>query len=93
MLPQIGEHCLVLTGKMGDDIGQMGWVTDVKAVMVETGYRSQKSGKIVYKHKKPSSLLMLEDGLMLEQDRNGMVWIQRSKGEELGKKEEIGRKS
>jgi hypothetical protein len=87
-LPLVGDHCLVLTGKAGDDIGQMGRVTDVKAVMVEIGYRSQKSGKIVYKHKKPSSLVMLEDGLRLEQDVNGMVWIRQFKGEE---QENVGR--
>jgi hypothetical protein len=93
VLPRVGDHCLVVTGKAGDDIGQMGRVTDVKTLMVEIGYRSPRNGKIVYKHKKPSSLVMLEDGLRLEQDKNGMVWIRRSKEEEHGKGEKSDRGS
>jgi hypothetical protein len=71
--PKVGEHCIVLVGKAGQDLGQMGRVTDTKAVMVEIAYRGSNEGQILYKNKRPSSLIMLEDGLEVTQHDNGMI--------------------
>jgi hypothetical protein len=75
--PRAGEYCIIMTGKAGQDLGQMGRVTDVKPVMVEVAYRGPEEGPIVYKNKRPSSLIMLEDGLEVIQTREGIIRIQR----------------
>jgi hypothetical protein len=83
--PRVGEQCIIMVGKAGHDLGQVGRVTDVKAVMVEVAYRGpQENGQIVYKNKRPSSLIMLEDGLEVVQSADGIVRIQRQRQEERG---------
>jgi hypothetical protein len=41
-LPRIGEQCLVMKGKAGDDEGQVGVVTDRKRCMVEIAFQGPK---------------------------------------------------
>ena len=76
--PPIGQMCLVMTGVAGQDEGQMGVVTRRTKVMVDVTM-VHKSGKgTVTKSKHVRSLVFLEPGLVLTQDQNGSVWVQRS---------------
>jgi L-fucose isomerase-like protein len=75
---RIGDHCVILVGKTGQDIGQQGLITEIKPVMVEVEYRDGRSRKMVVKNKRPSSLLMLEEGLEIVRDKKGTLWVRQS---------------
>ena len=79
VLPRVGQQCLVMVGDSGRDIGQVGQVTGVKAVMMEIAYRHGPSGQVRRKHKRPSSVILLEDGLELAQNLDGTVWVRQVK--------------
>jgi hypothetical protein len=74
-LPKVGQRCLVVTGESGQDVGQMGQVTRVMAVMMEIAYRHGQDGQVRVRRKRPSSIIMLEDGLELAQDPDITVWV------------------
>jgi hypothetical protein len=74
VLPALGTHCIVMVGTK-QDVGQMAQVTDHKAQMVGIKYRGSKNRRMDYKVKRPSSLIMLQAGLTMEQDAQGTVWI------------------
>jgi hypothetical protein len=82
-LPRIGEQCLVMKGKAGDDEGQVGVVTDRKRCMVEIAFQGPK-GDIRRKLKRPGTLIFLKKGVTVKQDRNGTMWVQpeRKRSEE-----------
>jgi hypothetical protein len=76
--PPIGQMCLVMVGKIAGDQGQVGMVTRHTPCRVEISVPVSNGAPSVLYMKKPSSLVMLEPGLMLVQDDDGSVWI-RSK--------------
>ena len=55
----------------------MGQVTEVKVKMMEIAFRSSQNGYLQYKQKRPSSVIMLEDGLKLVQEEDGTVWVRK----------------
>lgn len=75
---RIGDHCLILVGKTGRDIGQQGIVTELMPVMMGVEYRDGQNHKMVLKTKRPSSLLMLEEGLEIVRDKKGTLWVRQS---------------
>jgi hypothetical protein len=48
--------------------------------MVAVVWKDEGSGDTREKLKHPESLIQLEDGLVLEQDTDGMLWVVREKG-------------
>jgi hypothetical protein len=78
LVARIGDQCVILVGKTGHDIGQQGQVTEIKPVMVEVEYRDGQSKRVVVKSKRPSSLLMLEEGLEIVRDKKGTLWVRQS---------------
>jgi hypothetical protein len=75
--PPIGQMCLVMTGKVSRDQGQVGLVARHTPCMVEVLVSPENGAQPVSYMKKPSSLIMLEAGLVLVQDDDGIVWIRR----------------
>jgi hypothetical protein len=75
MLPEVGTRCIVMVGNARQDFGQMAEVTDQKVHMVGIKYRGAKNRRLEYKVKRPSSLMMLEAGLTVKQDKHGTVWV------------------
>ena len=74
--PPVGQLCLVMVGKMEQGQGQVGIVTRQTACMVElTMCAGGGEGHTVAHLKRPSSLIFLEQGLVLVQDENGSVWL------------------
>jgi hypothetical protein len=80
VLPLVGQQCVIVNGDRGRDIGQMGVVTEVKAVMMEITFRHGRDGRMQKGLKRPGSVIMLEDGLELVQGQDGTVWVQRMSG-------------
>jgi hypothetical protein len=78
--PQIGQMCIIMKGRAGHDEGQMGVVTNTSRVMVEVSLLHPKGKGIMTKTKQPSSLVLLEPGLVMVQDKNGSVWIRTAPG-------------
>jgi hypothetical protein len=76
--PSIGQMCLIMTGIAGQDAGQMGVVTSRSKVMVDITMAHQSGKGTVTKSKHVRSLILLEPGLVLEQDQAGSVWVRRS---------------
>jgi hypothetical protein len=76
MLPTVGEYCFIINGREGDDKGQLGQVSELKLAMIEVKYVGADNS-FTYKLKKPSSLIMLENGLTLTQNRVGTVTVCR----------------
>jgi hypothetical protein len=74
-LPEVGAHCIIIVGNTRQDVGQLAQVTEQKAQMVQVQYRGAKNRRLESKLKRPSSLIMLEKGLTMKQDRYGTVWI------------------
>jgi hypothetical protein len=66
MMPAVGTHCIIMVGDARRDLGQMARINDRKAKMVEVIYRGAKNRRMEHKMKRPSSLVMLEDGLMMQ---------------------------
>jgi hypothetical protein len=77
VMPAVGTHCIIMVGDARRDLGQMARINDRKSKMVEVIYRGAKNRRMEHKMKRPSSLVMLEDGLTMRQDAQGTVWVVR----------------
>ena len=77
--PPLGQMCLVMVGK-NKDLGQIGLVTSGTPAMVAITSLRTNGTDIVTRLKRPSSLILLEAGLTLEQEANGSIWIRSGKG-------------
>ena len=75
-LPHIGQVCLILHGVEGRDQGQQAVVTAQTKARVWVAYR-ERNGRQGEKLKHPNSLVLLEEGLGISQDKRGFVWIKR----------------
>ena len=75
VLPEVGTRCVVMVGNAQQDFGQMAEIVDQKSQMVGIQYRGAKNRRLEYKMKRPSSLMMLEEGLTVRQDIHGTVWV------------------
>jgi hypothetical protein len=71
-LPSIGHTCLIMKGKSGVDEGQMGVIKAHTVVMVEVVFKD-KNGKETSKLERPSSLMIIEQGIIIHQDMKGTV--------------------
>jgi hypothetical protein len=83
--PRVGQVCLVMKGRAGEDEGQMAVVTGSRKVMVEIAWKGETAGLPIRKLKHPQSLVMLEEGLVLEQMADGVVWIRRTRQGDTGR--------
>jgi hypothetical protein len=64
----------------GDECGRMVMVVRQTKRMVVVQWKDAVSGEpSSEKLKRPESLIQLEDGLVLEYDSRGMLWIQRER--------------
>ena len=79
--PPVGQLCLVMVGSMVDEQGQLGIVTRQASCMVEVAVRPVSGARTVSHMKRPSSLILLEPGLVLVQEKNGSVWIRHNPDE------------
>jgi hypothetical protein len=78
-VPQVGDQCVILIGSTRQDVGQQGQVTELMPVMMGVKYREGHGrNRMVVKSKRPSSVLMLEEGLAIVRDRKGNLWVRRS---------------
>jgi hypothetical protein len=68
--------CSILHGVEGQDLGQQAVVTSQTNARVRVAYR-ERNGRQGEKLKHPNSLVLLEDGLAISQDKQGFVWIKR----------------
>jgi hypothetical protein len=75
--PEVGQMCLSVVGKSGDDHGQIGIITNRAPSMVAVTMLGSSGTDTVTKLKRPSSLILLETGLTVMQDSDGSVWIRR----------------
>jgi hypothetical protein len=75
--PPIGQMCLIMTGVAGQDEGQMGVVTRRSKVMVDITMAHKSRKGTLTKSKHVWSLVLLEPGLVMTQDQDGSVWVQR----------------
>ena len=75
---QVGDQCVLLVGTTRQDVGRQGQVTEMMPVMMGIEYREGHGNKLVVKNKRPSSVLMLEEGLVVVRDRKGTLWVRRS---------------
>jgi hypothetical protein len=69
----------LMTGKVNQDQGQVGVVPSHTPAMVEVTYRRDAGGKLSTVQKRPSSLILLEPGLVAVQETDGSVWIHRER--------------
>ena len=76
--PELGQLCVIMSGKVNDDLGQMGTVTNRTPAMVEIAYLTGDHHEITTRLKRPSSLIFLAPGLVIVQKTDGSVWIQPS---------------
>jgi hypothetical protein len=74
-----------MKGRAGEDEGQMAVVTGSRKVMVEIAWKGETAGLPIRKLKHPQSLVMLEEGLVLEQMADGVVWIRRTRQGDTGR--------
>jgi hypothetical protein len=79
-LPEVGQGCLVLRGEERTDLGQECVITRQTASRVHVSFRTAE-GRQATRVKHPASLILLEDGLHVVQDRRGFVWIKREANE------------
>ena len=75
--PELGQKCLIMKGKAGDDEGQVGIISDRTAAMVHVTYASDQHGGRTSKLKRPSSLIMLDPDVTLVQKKDGTIWIRQ----------------
>jgi hypothetical protein len=71
----------VLTGDARVVVGKMVFVVRQTKCMVTVMWKDEATGATKEKLKHPESLIQLEEGLRLEQDFDGMLWILRGKNE------------
>ena len=76
-LPPVGRYCLVLKGDADKDVGRMALVTRQTKSMVTVVWKEEITGATKEKLKHPESLVQLEEGLAVEQDSFGMLWVVR----------------
>jgi hypothetical protein len=69
----------ILKGDADKDVGRMGIVSRQTRCMVAIVWKDAKSGKTHERLKQPKSLIQLEDGLIAEQDVDGMLWVVRQR--------------
>jgi hypothetical protein len=75
-LPPVGRFCLILKGDAEKDVGGMGIVSRQTRCMVAIVWKGAKSGETHERLLKQSkSLIQLEDGLIVKQDVDGMLWV------------------
>ncbi len=79
-LPPVGRFCLIMKGDADKDVGRMGIVSRQTRCMVAIVWKDAKSGRTKERMKQPESLIQLEDGLIVEQDVHGMLWVVRQRG-------------
>jgi hypothetical protein len=78
--PPVGRCCLVLRGDPEQDLGRMVMVVRQTKCMVVVRWKDEYSGEpSAEKLKHPGSLVQLEDGLVVQRDAHGMLWIQRER--------------
>jgi hypothetical protein len=75
--PSVGQACLVVSGNAHEELGQVGVVRRHTPAMVEMMVRAKSGSQDLLVMKRPSSLILLEAGLVLVQDIDGSVWIRR----------------
>jgi hypothetical protein len=78
-LPPVGRFCLILKGDADKDVGRMGMVTRQTKSMVSIVWKDELTGRVREKLKHPESLIQLEEGLRVEQDADGMLWVVRDR--------------
>jgi hypothetical protein len=83
---QVGQRCLVMTGKAGCDEGQVVIITERKPCLVEIAFLGP-DGKIRRKAKRPGSLIGLRPGVTVVQEADGTIWVQADERERKKKKE------
>jgi hypothetical protein len=76
-LPPVGRYCLIIKGDADKDFGKMCVVSRQTKCMVSVVWRDNDTGATREKMKHPESLIQLEDGLRVEQDADGMLWVVR----------------
>jgi hypothetical protein len=76
-LPPVGRFCLILKGDVDNDVGRMALVTCQTKSMVSVTWKEEITGATKEKLKHPQSLIQLEEGLAVEQDSFGVLWIVR----------------
>ncbi len=76
-LPPVGRFCIILKGEAHSDVGRMGVVNRQTKCMVSIIWRDEMTGETREKLKHPNSLIQLEEGLTMEQDADGMLWVVR----------------
>jgi hypothetical protein len=67
----------VLKGDADKDVGRMALVTRQTKSMVAVVWKEEITGATKEKLKHPESLVQLEEGLAVEQDSFGMLWVVR----------------
>jgi hypothetical protein len=75
-LPPLGQACLIMTGRGGQEEGQMGIITNRSTAMVEITYLPGHGTKLATKRKRPSSLILLGKNLVVTQQADGSVWVE-----------------
>jgi hypothetical protein len=75
--PPVGRLCLVLKGDVERDLGRMVVVSRQTKNMVAIVWKDESTGKTRERLKQPESLIQLEDGLRVEKDSDGMLWVVR----------------
>jgi hypothetical protein len=73
--PQIGQMCLTMVGKINEDVGQIGVITSCTPSMVAVTSLRAVGNVTTTRLKRPSSLILLETGLIVVQELDGSVWI------------------
>jgi hypothetical protein len=76
-LPPVGRYCLILKGDADKDVGRMALVTRQTKSRVSVTWKEETTGATKERLKHPESLVQLEEGLVVEQDSFGMLWIVR----------------
>jgi hypothetical protein len=65
----------VLKGDADRDLGRMGIVSHQTKCMVMIVWKDEVTGTTKERVKRPDSLIQLEDGLRINQDSKGMLWV------------------
>jgi hypothetical protein len=69
--------CLVLKGDVERDLGRMVVVSRQTKNMVAIVWKDESTGRTHERLKQPESLIQLEEGLRVEKDSDGMLWVVR----------------
>jgi hypothetical protein len=66
-----------LKGDADRDLGRMGIVRQQTKCMVTIVWKDEVTGATKERLNPPNSLIQLEEGLRINQDSNGMLWVVR----------------